>query len=791
MHDFKDIDLKSGFNGLQNDMRFTDSFDHGIVIIERYTMLSVLLTILIALSYYSLLSSLTSENVLNKVIMSSVMTCAQIILSELLLGLSHNLYLRYIVVLNATISFVTILMSLKLGNNNLLTTIKHDINNIVINVRKSLDAYNIILGLLVFLAYGWILMSAYYLPIRGIDDLYYHLPPIFEYIQSHEIKLIPINVHTSFAFPENAELLFMWPTIFSSSQRMLNGLNVPFVLLSIATIYALLRHFCISRIDSFFASFLYALCPVIIMQSGTNYVDIIVSLFLLLTLYFALKFYDTQRVVYLYSTAVSIGLVCGMKYTAVFLTIPIQLMVIKKINAVNKRHSVCCFALIILLCGWWYVRNTFVLHDPLYPMNIFAPLLGSHAVGGGGYVMTLNTISANIHKWFLRYPLEDIGVGSFDGGFGLVFWGIGFPSWLYISVRSIYNFKISDLPKCFVLLQLPIGFLLLMIVPESNIEFASRFSIFVVAIGLFGMCQTINILRDKSFTTLVKMFCILFSIMTISLMSISNKPTYALGSVISDKLNHRYPSEYKYLMNSIPDYAGFRFIWEPLDYLTRDDAIGLNCFVAAKANLFITAPVFGSDLQNRVLNLHPQKHEKVDAYLYLYPNRVIRLLERSIIPHNFKVNDDVSIHDVLTDSNYMIVSHSESGCLIMHKSIINRIDKQELLRYYYLDTWPEAIKVANLIMPSLREHIPVVTSSHLGYGLRYLDYGMNKPNRVLMTLEGMEEITASKMKVTKCYTLDNPLTGYKYSKIANVIYNDKVISLYLNTSPNNMSIITK
>ncbi len=752
-------------------------------------MLCVLLTILIALSYYSLLSSLSSESVLNKVIMSSVITCAQIILSELILGLSHNLCLQYIVVLNVTISIFIILISLTPGNNILLTTIKYDINNLLINARKSLDAYNIILGLLVFLAYGWILMSSYYLPIRGIDDLYYHLPPIFEYIQSHEIKLLPINVHSSFAFPENAELLFMWPTIFSSSQRMLDGLNVPFVLLSIATIYALLRHFCISRIDSFFASFLYVLCPVIIMQSGTNYVDIIVSLFLLLTLYFALKFYDTQRVVYLYSTAVSIGLVCGMKYTAVFLTIPIQLMVLKKIKAVDKRHSVCCFALIILLCGWWYVRNTFVLHDPLYPMNIFASLLGGHAGGGG--VINLNTIIANIHKWFLRYPLEDIGVGSFNGGFGLVFWGIGFPSWLYISVRSLFNFRTKDLPKHIVLVQLPIGFLLLLIVPESNIEFAGRFSIFVVAIGLFAICQTMHILKDKVFTASVKVLCTLFSIMTISLMSISNKPTYALGSVISDKLNHKNPSEYKYLMNSMPEYAGFRFIWEPLDYLTRDDSTGLNCFVAAKANLFITATVFGSGLQNRVLNLHPQQHEKVDAYLYLYPNRAIRFLELSIIPHNIKVNDDVSIHDVLTDKNYMIVSHSESGCLIMHKSIINRIDKQKLLRYYYLDTWPEAIKVANLIMPSLREDIPVVTSSHLGYGLRYLDYGMNKPDRVLMTLEGMEEITASKMKVTKCYTLDNPLTGYKYNKIANVVYNDKVISLYLNTSPNNMSIITK
>jgi len=757
---------------------------------KRMVMICVLVTLLIVLSYYILFSFLGIESFLKRIIMSSLMLCAQIVLSELFLGLMDMLYAGYIIALNAIVIFVMIFICFIYGKNKIIYVNKHVFRTIDYNIRRSFDIYNLILAVLFVLTYGWIVLCAYYLPARGIDDLSYHLPPILEYIQSHGIRLLPIRVHTSFAFPENAELLFMWPMVFAPTQQLLDGCNVLFVLLSIVTIYAMLRHFSVSREDSLFASFLYALCPVILMQSGTNYIDVIVSLFLLMSLYFGLLFYDNQRIVYLYSAAVSIGMVCGMKYTAIFLTIPIHILILMKIRTVYRWHLFLYFGLILLLCGWWYVRNSILLSDPTYPMNIIFSLFNSGAGGNSG-IINLNTIGANIKHWFLRYPLGDIGVGTFDGGFGLVFWGIGFPSWLYVAIYTLFHIKTSETAKNMVLLYLPIGFLLLLVVPKNNIEFAGRFSIFVVAIGMFAMCQMIYMARDKLLTMFVKCLGSLLSIITIPLMTISTMPTYNLHNVVLDRYEENFTSEYKYLINSIPEYAQLRYLWEPFDYITRNGNNGLKCLVVADANYLITAPAFGVNLQNSVMNFKPDNKDRIDAYMYMYAGKISRIFSSNIIPDNIKISDRLNMHDVLKNSDYAIVSHSDNGCILLHKSIISKTDIRIKLQSYYLATWPDAISVARHIMPKLLENIPVITSNHVGYGLRYFDYSVNRTGRVVLTLEGMESILARKMGAKKCYSLGKPLSGYQHTKIVCIKYNEKDSSLYLNTYSNNNGITSK
>lgn len=744
-------------------------------------MICILLTSLILISYYLIFTSYSSGTILDKVLLSSVMTTAQIVLTELLLGLLAILYSHYLVAINISIALIISLISYSHFKHRLSSSILSDINTSFSNLKTSLDGYNAILGMLVLSVYGWIVLSAYYLPIRGIDDLYYHLPPIFEYIQSHEIKLLPTDLHTSFAFPQNAELLFLWSTILAANQRMIDSLNVPFVILSIVTLYAICRHFQISNRNSLFASFLYALSPVIIMQSGTNYIDVIVSLYLLISLYFTIKFYDSQRLVHLYAAAVSIGMVSGMKYTGVFLVVPLHLLVLLKHKTINKRHMFFYFALISLLCGWWYLRNSYVLGDAFYPMNLVDSVLGTHKGKVGEGIINFVIIRENFLKWLLRYPLEDIGVGSMDGGFGLVFWGVGFSSWLYIAARSIINFRRTLFTEHIVLSYLPIGFCLLLIVPDSNIQFASRFVIFIIAIGLYAICLILAVLKDRIYISALKTVCVILSFMTVSLMTTSNLPVFTIKKALSDEVLHQSPSQFKYMADSISEYVELRYVWEPLDFITMNDAVGLNCFMVANSHHFNTAPVFGSNLQNRVLNFNIDRKELVEAYLYLYDSKYARILGNHLLPLDMKISSNYSAYDLLFDSNYLVVTRSERGCLLLHRSVIKRPGKLTLLQTYYQDTWPEAVMAANQIVPLLKQDIPLITSSPLGYGVRYSDFSIGNIGRVLFTLEGMEKMAAVRMKVTKFYSLETPINGYKAHHIADCVYNNKTVPVYLNS----------
>jgi dolichyl-phosphate-mannose-protein mannosyltransferase len=730
-------------------------------------MACLFITLIIYFSYYYLFSVSCSESTLRKILLSLVMCCAQIIISELLLGLFGYLYLANLIIANLLIVFSVLLTGHRFSKSSFCSVLKDDMNILMKSLEESKNIYNISLGALVLLTYSWILTASYYLPPRGIDDLAYHLPTIFEYIQSHEIRLLPIELRQHFAFPENAELLFMWPTIFSGSQRLVDSVNIPFVFLSILAVYALFRHFDISRNDALFASMLYALCPVVIFQAGVNYIDIIVSLFFLLSLYFSLLFHSSRKIIYLFAAAISVGLMLGMKYTALLLALPLQLLIISGLLKVKWREAVGYFALIVVLCGWWYARNFYLFNDPFYPLNFLGPLLGNP---GGGDLS--NNIVVNLQHWLSRYLIEDTGIGSYDGGFGLVFWGIGFSSWLYFVGYSLVHAEKTGLARYVVLAYLPVGFILLLAVPEADVLYVGRLAMFVVAIGLFSFCETMKVLNDKVCASILKIVSTVLCIISLSLLFVSIKPHYDLANVIYDRLRRDYPSEFKYISNGTPRTvrAVHGFVWESLDFLTRDDRTGLYCYIITDALLFSPAPVYGSKLQNRVAYSHKEAQGMIEAYVCTYYPGF----------KNVRLDDTTSSYDIIANSDYVVVSHWDYGCLILHKKVFHNPDKQQLLAKYYKRTWPEAVTAATQIAPVLNENIPVITSSQIGYGLRYIDMCALRTERVVMTPKNLEEKVAINRKIDRCYSLNKPLSGYGFSKISRVVYNNAEIDIYLN-----------
>lgn len=695
------------------------------------------------------------------------MSCAQIITTELLLGLFHNLHLSYLIIINLVIAFLLLLTGYLKSKCSFLPILKSDIVCLRQSLAGAKDVYTVSLGILVFLTYAWIFTASYYLPPRGIDDLVYHLPTIFEYIQSHEIRLLPVELRYQFAFPENAELLFMWPTIFAGNQRMVDSVNILFVFASIMTVYALFRHFDISRKDALFASMLYALCPVVIFQSGVNYIDIIVSLFFLLSLYFSILFHSERCVTYLFAAGISIGLMLGMKYTAILLVLPLQLLIIPGLSKVKQREAVVYFVLIVVLCGWWYIRNLFIFNDPFYPLNFLGPLLGKS--GGGGL---FNNIMVNLKHWISQQLVEDIGIGTYDGGFGLVFWGMGFSSWLYFGVYSLFHAGKTGWARFVVLAYLPVGFVLLLSVSEAEVPFMGRLAIFIIAIGLFSFCETLKVLNDKVCVSILKITCTALSILTLSLLFDSIKPHFGLGSVIQDRIKQNFPSEFKYISNGTPRTmrAAHGFVWESLDFLTRGDKTGLNCYIITDPSYFSPAPVYGSKLQNRVAYSHKQAKGMIEAYVCTYYPGF----------KDIKLDDRTSSYDILSNSDYIVVTHWAYGCLILHRSIFNIPEKQNLLSIFYKSTWPEAIIAAKQIAPLLKENIPVVTSSNIGYGVRYLDMSAHITDRVVMVPASMEEMAAGSRKFERCYTFNRPLSGYRSTKISRVAYKNDEINIYLN-----------
>lgn len=740
-------------------------------------MICLLLTTLIWISFYLLVSAcVTGTGLSQKILLTFLFTSAQIIATELLLGLAGSLYASALAVVNCLLAAMALCYSLRKSDIKVSEIIRSDFGGMKASLFRLLNCHNVLLFMLIVPAYAWILLAAYHLPLRGVDDLFYHLPPVFHYIQTHTISLLPVEIRHHFAYPQNAELLYLWPTIFSRNVRLLDSANVPFVLISVILVRELLRLTFLADRDVLFVAMLYALCPVVLMQAGSNYIDIIVALFYLLSLYYTLKYEKEQRTIHAVAAGVATGIVCGMKYTALFLTIPLQLLLLWKMFKVCRRHALHYFLPLLLLSGWWYARNTFKLGNPFYPMKFSS---GMGFMAGGENSSLATDLLENIRHWLQAFPLNDLGLGSYDGGFGLVFWGLAFPSWLILLVISLARPRFLTLSRITMLLQLPLGFLMLLAIPKNELVFSGRMALFVVAIGLFSLGAVMSMVNSNLCNSAVKSVCILFSLLAVCLMSTSTMPFFRLEGVFADRRAGLDPSEYKYVQDANSVYAILRYIWEPLDYLSRDSATGFNCYLAADRSLVALAPLYGSRLQNSLVNIGEISGREPDALVYLArPDRYRdgKFIKKEIRYYGY----ELKLEEMLAGNELVAVTQTGFGCLLLRRSLLQQPENLKLLQKYYRETWPEEVAAAQELKRTLTNNAPLLTSSSLAYGLRCLYDDDDIMDKIVLVPEGFEEHVAVRRAVNRCYTLEIPLRGYASFPVAVLTLHGRQLTLYFN-----------
>ena len=741
-------------------------------------LVCLLVSLAIFISFYLFLSLRGVGTVLYAFLTASVLTCAQIILSELFLGLIHQLYLSGLIFLNLSLAAIVMAAGRRFRRRDIAAPLAEALTGARTIAGAAMDGHVKVLGLLAAATYAWVLTAAYFLPPRGIDDLAYHLPTIFEYVRSHEIRLLPTSMCSTFAFPENAELLFMWPVMFTHDQRWVDGVNVPFVLLSVMGSYALLRQFGIREKDSLFAALLYALCPVVIMQAGVSYVDIIVALFLLLSLYYSILFHEHGRTPDLFMAGLSIGLMCGMKYTAILLAMPLQALILPALWQGKRRRWFGYAAVIIVTAGWWYVRNAVVLGDPFYPMQELASR--PRAVRGTQGGSMVENFLYNLPFWITRYPLADSGVGSYDGGFGLIFWGMGFSSWMYVVGRSFFAAGRTKLSFIVTMAYLPLGFAILLILPPQWIDVDGRLAMFIVVIGLYAFCEVLRLMRDDGYVAIIKTSCILLSLITVSLMSVTFRPSYRLTNAVSHAVRGVEGSEYRYLAEALEPHAVLGPAWELLDLLSRDDGQGLNCAIASDTVVQWPSPVYGTRLQNCVLNMHPERQRSVAADAYVGTFAEATAAEHAVSTGREEPQGSMTLGDAFLREDYVPVVLTRYAGLLLNKKVFEDPARKRILQSYYRSHWPEAVNAAELLDGKLSEFIPIITSSEIGYGIRSVEMDKGRPDRVYLVPNGREWKIATQKGLQQCYTVRNPLTGYRSRKITVVLYKGKNLDVFLN-----------
>jgi len=288
-----------------------------------------------------------------------------------------------------------------------------------------------------------------------------------------------------------------------------------------------------------------------------------------------------------------------------------------------------------------------------------------------------------------------------------------------------------------------------------------------------------NLISDKVYRHALRVVCVIFSVATVCLLSTSTKPSYRFDTVLSSPYREIIPSEYLFPLDTEPVYTTLQHIWYPLDYLTRDDFPGIDCYVASNKSYLALAPIYGSNLQNNPLSIGDDVPPHPEAFVYLH---------RARKPFSGVSNDlgilypktKVTLEEILSNPEYAVITSTKLGCLIMNRTYLRKPGKADKLRLYYAAKWSDAVKDAARLMPHLNTETPLITADEIGYGLFYEELGRGGLEKIIMVPEGYEKHVARTQNISACYTLNDPLRGYTHTKVATVHLSKRQIDVFLN-----------
>ncbi len=133
--------------------------------------MSFLLTnLIIFLAHYILVNRFKIENLSGKFVCVFILSAAQIVLTELLLGISRQLYLHNLILLNFSISLTITYAVFKRSDNHFYEILKRDLTTLRHGLKSIACPPNIFLILLTIVITTWFILASSLLPPRGVDD---------------------------------------------------------------------------------------------------------------------------------------------------------------------------------------------------------------------------------------------------------------------------------------------------------------------------------------------------------------------------------------------------------------------------------------------------------------------------------------------------------------------------------------------------------------------------------------------------------------------------------------------
>lgn len=296
----------------------------------------------------------------------------------------------------------------------------------------------------------------------------------------------------------------------------------------------------------------------------------------------------------------------------------------------------------------------------------------------------------------------------------------------------------------------------------ARLQFNVRLILVVVPLALLALGHVLRRLDEDSAGTasVLRLLCLGAAALVLSQVVGYRNPDLDIAEPLADYRLGLVTTPQRYYQNAAGALPTLRAAFEPLDYLTRRGS-GWDVYMAADWRVFVTAPLFGSDLQNRVWNFQPQPKGLPDALVFHSgPDSD---------PENlFYVGGRISPRQVRLDGGYELISLSPPAELWVRREALSDPAVRARLLEFYERRFSRDIAALRPVIAGLPRADVLVTSSPLGHGLRYLELTGAYPTAVLLSPPGTEREQVRRLGATRVITLELPLAGASSRELTRV-----------------------
>lgn len=305
-------------------------------------VLVLLMNIIVLSCAYIYCRKLGIRGTINSILAIFQLYIFQIMVTEIILGIFWNhLFIKELILLNTIILFFAIIVIGTKTPNASASIIE------LKQMTKNISKINYILVIPLTMVVLLLFVVAIFWPPDGYDTYMYHLVRAAKWMQIGRVDYFAYNEN-----PGGSELLFVWNTIAFHNDLLVDISQLLFAITGAIACYKLSKELGISSKNASISATLFLGTPIIILQSRTNYADLILASSLLFCLNFLFEYANKRQRSSLLLFIISTIITINTKLSGIIFVFPLYIYLLYKVFKNNnnlRRYRTHLMTIIILI----------------------------------------------------------------------------------------------------------------------------------------------------------------------------------------------------------------------------------------------------------------------------------------------------------------------------------------------------------------------------------------------------------------------------------------------------------